>query len=289
MCEHKITVLVENNASDPGFRSEHGLSFWIQWEQQKILFDTGQGQVLTHNAGRLGIRLESVDSIVLSHGHYDHTGGLSDVLRMAGRPRAYTHPQALTPKYTRHADGSVHNIGISKLNEGALISKADLVWTESPMEISAGFWVTGPIPRTNAFEDTGGQFFKDADCGEPDTLLDDQAVFLISKIGTVVILGCAHAGVVNTLHYIRKLTSNRPIHTVMGGMHLLNANPHRMEETITELRRLEIKRLLPCHCTGFEAGERLGREFSDQYESSPAGSVIQIGESENQFREITSR
>lgn len=276
MADIKITVLVENTAGGRGLLAEHGVSFFIELGQKKILFDTGQGQALKHNSQCLGIHLESVDSIVLSHGHYDHTGGLSDVLSIAKRPQVFAHSQAFAPKYARSADGFVRDMGMVEMTKRNVLSMANLSRVDAPTEICEGFYCTGPIPRTNDYEDVGGAFFKDKECSVPDEIPDDQAAFLETKSGTVVILGCAHAGIVNTLHFIRALTPNRPIHTVIGGMHLLNASLHRMEMTICELLNLGIERLLPCHCTGLAAVVRLWNKFPDRCKASSIGSIIRL-------------
>lgn len=274
MADLKTTVLVENTAGGRKLLAEHGLSFWIEWAGAKILFDTGQGYVLSQNASRMDVRLDSVDDIVLSHGHYDHTGGLADVLSLARQPRIFAHRQAFEPKYAQNPDGSARDVGMAESTRQAVRAKARLQHVDGPMEIVEGLWSTGAIPRTNDYEDTGGAFFKDEACRESDELPDDQAVFLITRTGTVVILGCAHAGVINTLRYIRSLTKNRPIHAVVGGMHLLHASPRRMEMTVAELRRMDVKRLMPCHCTGFAAKARLWNEFPDCYEDIRVGTKM---------------
>lgn len=276
MADLKITILVENTAGGRGLLAEHGISFLIELGGKKILFDTGQGQALKHNAQCLGIRLESVDSIVLSHGHYDHTGGLPDVLSLAEHPHVFVHSQAFAPKYARNADGSVREIGMAELAKQDVCTMANLRLVEAPTEISEGLLCTGPIPRSNDYEDAGGAFFKNKECSVPDDIPDDQAAFLETKSGTVVILGCAHAGIINTLHFIRTLTDNRPIHAVLGGMHLLNAGSRRMEATISELRNLRIERLMPCHCTGFAAVASLWNELPGRCEAVPAGTIIRL-------------
>jgi 7,8-dihydropterin-6-yl-methyl-4-(beta-D-ribofuranosyl)aminobenzene 5'-phosphate synthase len=128
-----------------------------------------------------------------------------------------------------------------------------VVWTSKPTEVLEGIFVTGEIPRRNTFEDTGGRFFLDATCARPDPLLDDQALFFDTTEGLVVLLGCGHAGVVNTLEYVQRLTGGRPIHAILGGLHLLTASPERMEKTIAAFRRLDIQRQAPAHCTGLPA------------------------------------
>jgi len=272
----RITVLAEDTAGGAGLLAEHGLSFWIEAGPHRALFDTGQGMVLLHNARKLGIRLEQVDAIALSHGHYDHTGGLGDALRNSRATTVYAHPAAFEPKFARGPDRTAREIGMPAIDERMVRDMAELVLVEKPTEIGHGLRLSGPVPRATEFEDTGGPFFRDEGCTEPDQLIDDQAAFTETPAGTVVILGCAHAGVINVLRYIQTLTGNRPIHTVIGGMHLLNASPERMDKTVAELRRLDVERLLPCHCTGFAAMARLWNEFPGRCAACPVGTVVEV-------------
>jgi len=274
----RITTLVEDTAGGRGLLAEHGLAFWIELGARKILFDTGQGLVLTGNARQLGVDLAQAEAVIISHGHYDHTGGLSEILSLAGKRRVYAHPLALKPKYAKNADGSSREIGIPFLDEKKIGAQADLILTEGPMDIGDGLHLTGPVPRRTDFEDVGGQFFTDAACLQSDALVDDQAAFIETPAGTVVILGCAHAGVINTLDYIRELTGNRHIHTVLGGMHLLSAGPKRMAKTLTEFRRLDMQRLIPCHCTGIAALAKMWHEFPNKCAPCSVGTVLDWNE-----------
>jgi 7,8-dihydropterin-6-yl-methyl-4-(beta-D-ribofuranosyl)aminobenzene 5'-phosphate synthase len=271
----KITVLAENTAGRRDLLAEHGLSFLIESGRNKVLFDTGQGLALRHNTEKLNVDLKTVDAVALSHGHYDHTGGLTFALNAMNCPRLYVHPEAFSLKYARNPDGSSREVGMTAGNKITAGELAEIVLIEEKTEVAPGLFLTGPVPRTTDFEDTGGPFFKDTACTIPDDLPDDQAAFIETKNGTVVILGCAHSGVINTLRYIQTLTANRPIHTVIGGMHLLHANQNRMDQTVAELRRLNIQQLIPGHCTGFAAMVRLWNEFPGLCETCATGSVFE--------------
>jgi len=130
-------------------------------------------------------------------------------------------------------------------------------YTPVTTEISPGVAVTGQIPRVSGFEDTAGQFFLDRECQKPDGFLDDQALFLDGRDGLVVVLGCAHAGVVNTLEHLRQVEPDTKIHAVLGGMHLVHAAEARVQQTIDALRRFDIDRIGPAHCTGGQAARQL--------------------------------
>ncbi|MBW2264227.1 MAG: MBL fold metallo-hydrolase, partial [Deltaproteobacteria bacterium] len=247
----RVTTLVENTVHRRGLLGEHGLAFWIDTERRNVLFDTGQGLALQHNAQHLGLHMDSVEAVVLSHGHNDHTGGLSTVIQLAPQAIVYAHPAAFERKYVRRDDGTTRDIGVPDPQSlDALRRAAAWIHAVKPLDVGGGMFVTGPIPRPTRFEDTGGHFFLDGDCRTPDPLSDDQALFFASSQGTVVLLGCAHAGVINTLQYVRKLTRGSPIHAVMGGMHLKDVPLERIERTLEAFRQLEIERLGPAHCTG---------------------------------------
>jgi 7,8-dihydropterin-6-yl-methyl-4-(beta-D-ribofuranosyl)aminobenzene 5'-phosphate synthase len=257
----RISVVVENTACGAGLLGEHGLAYWIEWEGRRVLLDTGQGSVLASNAFKLDVPLHQADAVILSHGHYDHCGALADVLRV-NRPYVFAHPAALEPKFARNQDGTSRQIGIPATAEHALRERrGSLVATSSPTPVFGLLCLTGPVPRVTDFEDTGGPFFLDAPCSRPDPLVDDQAVFFETRDGVVVLLGCAHSGVVNTLQYVDRLTGGKPIHAVLGGMHLVGASPQRLARTIESLRSWDIPLLAPAHCTGMPATAALWNAF----------------------------
>jgi 7,8-dihydropterin-6-yl-methyl-4-(beta-D-ribofuranosyl)aminobenzene 5'-phosphate synthase len=273
----RITVIIENTAQGPGLLAEHGLAFLIEHEGRNVLLDCGQGGALINNARNLGIPLHEIDALILSHGHYDHAGGAVEALKTDKSVLIYAHPAAFKHKFMRKNDGTVRDIGMPYLASEAIQDKRfRLVATVEPIAIFQAFTVTGPIPRQTDFEDTGGQFFLDETCTKPDPLEDDQSVFFNTDEGVVVILGCAHSGVINTLHYIRQLTGNRPIRAVIGGMHLINASDVRIKRTIEELKRMSVKQLSPAHCTGMRAIVALWNEFPGQCRPCPVGTVFEF-------------
>ncbi len=255
----RITVLVENTTGGRGLLAEHGLSFWIELGSHRILFDTGQSDMFSRNAQTLGIDLSTADAIVLSHGHYDHVGGLKRVLEIAPAVPIHLHPQALEARFARHEEQS-RPIGMEREMADVLdrrIHDGLGSFTNGPVEILPGVWATGEIPRRSGPEDTGGPFYLDPDCTRRDELLDDQALVLEANDGLVVVLGCAHAGVVNTLNYVAGLFPLRLIRTVLGGMHLMQASRVRIAHTIAAISRHNVQRVGPAHCTGQEASRGL--------------------------------
>jgi len=266
----RITLLADNHAA-PGLASEHGLSFWIEAEDRKILFDTGQGAALTHNASALGIRPEQADLIVLSHGHYDHTGNLADLLPHAHHATLCLHPAATRPRFSIHTIPK--SIGMPPAAVAAVeaFDPARVRMLDRPMQVTDTLGITGPIPRADPREDTGGPFFYDQAGKHPDPIPDDQALWCRTDKGLVVCLGCCHAGLLNTLKHITGLTGERRIHAVIGGMHLLHASPERLAWTAEALSAYPDLVLIPCHCTGETATHFLSRQPGLIVEPGQAG------------------
>jgi|YNPMSStandDraft_1061717.scaffolds.fasta_scaffold00711_13 7,8-dihydropterin-6-yl-methyl-4-(beta-D-ribofuranosyl)aminobenzene 5'-phosphate synthase len=267
-----ITVLSDNVVREPDLLGEWGWSVWIEADEHRILFDTGAGRVLEHNARHLHVPVESARFLVLSHGHYDHTGGLVAALSRDQRPELWVHPAAFQPKFLRREHGPARAIGLPGLNpEGARMRARQVHWTTAPAEICGGVWVTGEIPRDNSFEDVGGSFFLDEACRRPDPLVDDQAIWIETAHGLVVVLGCCHAGAVNTLGYIRQLRPGAPIRALIGGMHLVRATPERIERTLEALAAFDPQLIVPSHCTGWGPTTELAQRFPGRVQESAVG------------------
>jgi len=246
-----ITLLVDNASNDPRLTPEHGFAAWIEADDRRILFDTGRSDTVFANAKALEIDLCTADTLILYHGHYDHTGNIAALLELNQSLEIFCHPAISIPRYSRHADGSMRSIGMSQANAEALRGRGDLIhWTSRPIFVSDDIGITGPIPRLMPFEDTGGDFFLDSDAKQRDPIDDDCAIWFVTAQGLTVVTGCCHSGIINTLGYIRSIAGALPLRTVVGGMHLLHATAKRIDATCDYLASRNIGELVPCHCTG---------------------------------------
>jgi hypothetical protein len=180
----RITVLVENYVRRRGLLAEHGWACWVETPTGRLLFDTGQGLALLHNARELGIALERADAILLSHGHYDHTGGLAPALEACPAARVFAHPAALEPKYKRAPDGRIRGIG-APMSFAELHTRlaGRLVATRTPTRIAPDAWLTGEVPGATDFEPGETSFFLDAAGLRRDPLSDDQALVVRRRTG----------------------------------------------------------------------------------------------------------
>ena len=271
----KITVLVENRAAARDVLAEHGLSLWIEHEGHNVLFDTGAGRAIRPNARARQIALDEAEAVVLSHGHYDHTGGLIQVLELASPP-VYAHPAAFQPKFKQYTDGRVLQINREKVDEEHIRRLgSEIRHVEQPTEIVEGLFATGPVPRETDFETPPADFFLDEACTVHDTLVDDQSLYFLTEQGPIVLCGCAHSGVVNTLRYVAKLTGQAP-YGVFGGMHLLNSSRDVIDRTIREMQELGVVLYGPAHCTGVGMTAVLWTTVGTNFRDFCCGDVVEF-------------
>jgi len=283
--EGKIITLCDNSAiSVPNIKAEHGLSFYVEAKGLRFLFDTGQTDVAAHNARILDIDLKGLP-IILSHGHYDHTGGLDSILNLTGRTEIYCHHDTFSSRF-KLKDDTLKPIGMpwsrEYLENKGVIFHTNTAWEE----IFDGIWLTGEIPRIVDFELPQESFVVASsihgkrvhpDRGiRLDPLLDDQALAIETKMGLIVILGCAHSGLINTLQHVKKMSGIDEIFALVGGTHLVSYGKDRLNSTIKALKQFDIKLLSPCHCTGSSGISALFYEFGDHLVFNGSGMSIEI-------------
>jgi 7,8-dihydropterin-6-yl-methyl-4-(beta-D-ribofuranosyl)aminobenzene 5'-phosphate synthase len=230
-----------------------------------------------HNADLLGIDLSTIDAIVLSHAHADHTGGLRDVLRRVRKEiQVVAHPDIWFPKYVVYGEMQRY-AGIPFVREELEAMGAAFNLSSGPCEISGDIMTTGEIAMTTGYETiddrlclkVGGQMIHDP-------MTDDLALVVRTGAGLALITGCAHRGIVNTVRHVRNLTDNEYIHTIIGGTHLHLSPVERVDKTAAELKELGLRRLGVSHCTGFHSAAALAREFGDVFFLNNAGTQLEI-------------
>lgn len=245
----KVSVLTENNAGELT-AAEHGLTYLIESDGTRILFDTGQSDLFLKNAAIMGVSLESIDMIVLSHGHYDHGNGLEHL-------RGGTllcHPGCFIRRYR----GSDHSYIGLKISREELAGKFNLITSQVPYIITESIVFAGEIPRITPFESQITSFVLED--GTPDFVSDDSALIITLPQGLFIITGCGHAGVVNTIEHAMSVTGVERIYGIMGGFHL-KEDDRQTDETIKYLRNAKPVHIRPSHCTSGAALARFRTAF----------------------------
>lgn len=270
----RIQIIVDNEAKD-GLRAEHGFALWLEVDGQKILFDTGQKDAFLYNADKLNLDLEKADTLILSHGHYDHTGGLADVLSCNHHVKVYCHAAAFLPRYSIN-DGIAKPVKMTTRAMGSIdnLPEERLHWVTTSINTSKAVAVTGEIPRDIDFENTGGSFYFDRDGKRTDAIIDDMALWVNSSKGLIICIGCCHAGIINTINHIKKVSGVSQIHALIGGLHLTDVDNDRLQKTIDLLKQEKIAKIVTCHCTGDVAHQQFAEQL--QAEKGFAGMEIEF-------------
>jgi 7,8-dihydropterin-6-yl-methyl-4-(beta-D-ribofuranosyl)aminobenzene 5'-phosphate synthase len=259
-----------------GVLAEWGLSILVETDDLKVLLDTCASISVPHNAPILGVDLSAIDKIVLSHGHYDHTGGLKEVLAKTGAVEVIAHPDIWAEKYARFGEREAY-IGIPFSREELEGLGASFTLSKEPVWISDDIVTTGEIPMVTEYEEIDANMYVKED-GEfvPDPFWDDRALIIKTELGLVVILGCAHRGAINTLYHAREITGIDILHTVIGGTHLMNASEERIMLTAAAFQELGVQRVGVSHCTGLPAAVLLAQQLGDAFFFNNAGTRITV-------------
>jgi 7,8-dihydropterin-6-yl-methyl-4-(beta-D-ribofuranosyl)aminobenzene 5'-phosphate synthase len=274
----RFTALSENTAGMGDFLGEWGLSILVETDTAKILLDTGTSISAVHNAGSLGIDLSKIDKIVLSHGHSDHTGGLREMLNcMRKEIEIIAHPDVWQAKYSRREDKPEKYIGIPFRQEELERLGARFRLTKEPEKIADNIWTSGEVPMVTDFEKVDSMLFINEDSIlKPDPVMDDQAMIIKTERGLVVILGCAHRGMINTIYHAQKITGVTEVQAVIGGSHLIGASEERLWQSIGALRQIGVQKLGLCHCTDLPFISVLAQEFGEEFLFVKAGMRIDL-------------
>ena len=273
----RITILCENSVGPvSGTLGEHGFSALVESESGSLLFDTGQGFTLLHNAQRMNKNLHNVKDVALSHGHYDHSGGLLPLLRTCGSKRVFGHPAIFTPRYRLKDTGEKLSLGMPYPREYLEGQGASFDLADDFREIAPSIFMTGHVPRNTSFETGDAGLFTDT-CGcTADPFDDDQSLVIATEKGLVLLLGCCHAGLINTLEHVSRKTGRKDVYAVIGGTHLGFCSREQLQQTIASLRLWNIERLAVSHCTGFNGAALVASEFPSSFRLAQVGYSIEI-------------
>lgn len=267
----ELTILSENTVEKRKLLAEHGLSVYFKYNDRQYLFDTGQGEVIVSNALKLGIDLKKIDTVFLSHGHDDHTGGLKKLLKIKPEIRVFAHSDIFQPKYKKTAAG-LEFIG-TDLDKSEIIN---FIPAETTISAAAGIYNTGEIPAPRASYINERYVVENEEGKGTDPFDDDTSLYLETESGIVILLGCSHKGVKNIIDEIKANVGDKKIAAVFGGMHLKRADREEIDELIAYFKKLELELLAPMHCTGRKAAVLFKEALGDTVQLASVGDSFEF-------------
>lgn len=275
----KMTVVVENTVAMPfipgvqaGLLGEHGLAVLIENEAGRWLYDTGRGKALMPNLTTLGVAADSINGVILSHGHLDHVSGLAALLKQRTTPLpVYAHPGIFIRRFHKPGD-TLKPVGMTPNQTKLEGMGAVFHFNEKATMLVPGLWLTGPIPRNNPFETIREPFVVEGSQGlSPDLIWDEQALAIEREQDLLILSGCAHAGIVNIINRVKEIRPGKKIFGIMGGLHLLNAGRERLDLTIEALRAEKVEFVAVGHCTGFLETAAIAAVLPEVFKNMNAG------------------
>jgi 7,8-dihydropterin-6-yl-methyl-4-(beta-D-ribofuranosyl)aminobenzene 5'-phosphate synthase len=276
----KITIICENTVGRRIGLGEHGFSAFIETGQGNYLFDTGSGHSVVKNSLELNKDLRTIKKIFLSHGHYDHTGGLPEVLKLKGKVDVHAHPHVFLDRvHVIKENGKEIKkfVGLQYKQKYLELLGANFIFNKDFMEVEKRVFLTGEVPRETPFEKPDPVLFSEIDGKtEQDIFLDDQSLILDTEKGLTLILGCAHSGMINIINHITHKTGKDKFYAILGGTHLDFLTPEQLDESIKALKKMKVEKIGVCHCTGMRAAFRLQQEFGNRFFYGHVGSGLEI-------------
>ncbi|MGZ3568682.1 MAG: MBL fold metallo-hydrolase [Thermodesulfobacteriota bacterium] len=276
----KITIICENTVGRRVGLGEHGFSAFIEMNEEKYLFDTGAGHSVVENSLELNKDLRTIKKIFLSHGHFDHTGGLPEVLKLTEKVDVHAHPSLFIDRIhlIKENEKEIKKfVGLPYKKKYLESLGANFIFNTNFIEVEKGLFLSGEVPRKTPFEKPDPVLFAEIDGKiSQDVFSDDQSLILDSERGLILILGCAHSGMINIINYVTERTGKDKFYAILGGTHLDFLTPEQLEESIQTLKKMKIQKIGACHCTGMRAAFRLQQEFGDRFFYGHVGSSLDV-------------
>ena len=275
-----LTILCENSVdrvSPYGLLGEHGFACHLETPEGNFLFDTGGGMTIMNNADKLGIDFSQLQGILFSHGHYDHVGGLQQVLKQTGPIPIYAHPDLFSAHYSSNSGQQVA-IGMPWSRTELETLGAQFIFSATPYEITPQLLLSGEVPRRSQAETGDPNLTTVAANGAPvaDPLHADLSLFITTAKGLVILLGCAHAGLVNIIDHALQVTGQNKIHMLIGGTHLKFCSEEQLNASLNRLEKLQVDHIGASHCTGLRGAHRLAAHFGERFFNATVGTRITL-------------
>jgi 7,8-dihydropterin-6-yl-methyl-4-(beta-D-ribofuranosyl)aminobenzene 5'-phosphate synthase len=273
-------ILCENTVGRRIGLGEHGFSAYIETNRGNYLFDTGRGYSIVKNSLDLNKDLRTIKKIFLSHGHYDHTGGLPEVLNLLGKVDVHAHPHVFLDRIhviKENGKQTKRYVGLPYKQKYLESLGANFIFNSDFMEVEKGVFLTGEVPRKTSFEKPDPTLFSEIDGKtNQDTFSDDQSLILDTEKGLILILGCAHSGMINIINHVIQKTGKGKFFAILGGTHLDFLTKEQLNESIEVLKGFQVEKMGACHCTGMGAAIRLRQEFGERFFYGHVGSTLEI-------------